>query len=224
MATKEGGMHFDPGERTYADRLKTNVSYNERIKRNVLEITVEKIDSDAEIIISENSVVRVLKSIGMDIMSQVEGYQVQYNGRTSLISVWATEDLDLERFCKAEAIIIGKGIVKGQIRPATRRDVSLTVSGLDFNTPDSLIFEYIQKFGATIVSNNVVYSKYNEGPFKGKYNGERKYSVNFTNGNMGTYHFLDGAKIKIFYRGNIRTCGRCHSSSYYCPGKGIAKD
>ena len=87
MATKEGGMHFDPGERTYADRLKTNVSYNERLKRNVLEITVEKIDSDAEIIISENSVVRVLKSIGMDIMSQIEGYQVQYNGRTSLISV-----------------------------------------------------------------------------------------------------------------------------------------
>ena len=41
---------------------------------------------------------------------------------------------------------------------------------------------------------------------------------------MGTYHFLDGAKVKIFYRGNTRTCGRCHCSSFNCPGKGIAKD
>ena len=123
MATKEDGIHFDPGERSYAERLKTNISYNERLKRNVLEIAVEKIDNDAEVIISENSVVRVLKSIGMDIVSQVEGYQVQYNGRTSVISVWAAEDLDLERFCKTEAIIIGKGIVTGQIRPSTRRDV-----------------------------------------------------------------------------------------------------
>ena len=137
-------------------------------------------------------------------------------GELALFQFGLLKILTWRWFCKAEAIIIGKGIVTGQIRPAIRKDVSLTVSGLDFNTADSLIFEYIQKFGATIVSNNVVYSKYNEGPFKGKYNGERKYSVNFTNGNMGTYHFLDGAKVKIFYRGNIRTCGRCHSSSYHC--------
>ena len=226
MATNVNGLHLDPGDKSYAERLKTNVSYNERLKRNILEISIEKTDNDAEVIVSENSVVRVLKSIGMDIVSQVEGYQVQYNGRTNLISVWAAEDLDLERFCKTEAIRISKGIVTGQIRPASRRDVTLTVSGLDFNTPDTLIFEYIQKFGASIVNNNVTYVKYIEGPFKGKFNGERRYQVNFSNctRQMGTYHYLDGAKVKIFYKGNHRTCGRCHRSSYKCPGKGIAKD
>ena len=106
------------------------------------------------------------------------------------------------------------------------RDITLTVTGLDFNTPDSLLFEYFQKFGATIVSNNVVYSKYIDGPFKGKFNGERKYLLNFTNSSrhMGTFHYLDGSKVRIFYRGNTKTCGRCHRSSYSCPGKGIAKD
>ena len=65
-----------------------------------------------------------------------------------------------------------------------------------------------------------------DGPFKGKYNGQRKYEVDFTNSNMkmGTYHFLDGCRIRVFYRGNTRTCGRCHSTSQVCPGGGIAKD
>ena len=159
MVAKGGSVHLDPGERSYAENLKTNVSYNGRLKRNVLEIAVEKTESNAEVIVSENSVERMLKSIGMDIVTQVEGYQIQYNGRTSLISVWAAEDVDLEKFCNAEGIMIGKGVVTGQIRPAARRDVTLTVTGLDFNTPNSLLFEYFQKFGVTIVSNNVVYSE-----------------------------------------------------------------
>ena len=41
---------------------------------------------------------------------------------------------------------------------------------------------------------------------------------------MGTYHYLDGAKVKFFYRGNKRTCGRCHNDSQNCPGNGFAKD
>ena len=69
MATKNGNVEFDPGAKSYAERLKTNVSYNERLKRNVLEIAIEKNESDAEVMISENSVERVLKSIGMDIMT-----------------------------------------------------------------------------------------------------------------------------------------------------------
>ena len=40
---------------------------------------------------------------------------------------------------------------------------------------------------------------------------------------MGTYHYLDGARIRIFYRGNIKTCGRCHKSAHDCPGGAIAK-
>ena len=89
-----------------------------------------------------------------------------------------------------------------------------------------MVFEYIQKFGGVVISNQVLYSRYSEGPFKGKYNGERKYQVDFTNStrSMGTYHWLDGSRVRIFYRGNEKTCGRCHKSPRTCPGGAIARD
>ena len=114
----------------------------------------------------------------------------------------------------------------GNIQPAGRKDVVVTVKGLDFNTPDSLIFEYIEKFGGVIVNKNVVYNKFSDGPLKGKYNGDRRYQVDFSGSSkaMGTYHFLDGAKVRIFYRGNAKTCGRCHCTSHCCKGGRIAKE
>ena len=131
----------------------------------------------------------------------------------------------LEKFCVAENTNIGKGLITGSIRPAGRQDVTVSITGLDFNTPDTLVQEYIQKFGGHVLSNCVIYSKFNDGPFSGKYTGERKYQVNFTDlkRHMGTYHYLDGARIRIFYRGNIKTCGRCHKSAHDCPGGAIAK-
>ena len=169
-----GGVHQEQTS-SYADRLKTNVNFDQRLKRNVLEITLEKREKDADIFLDQDSVARLLKSIGMDVQTQMEGYQIQFNGRTSIVSVWAAKGLNLERFCKAEAINVTKGVMTGMIRPSGRKDVTVTVSGLDFNTPDSLVFEYIKRFGGIIISNNVIYTKFSEGPFKGKCNGERKY-------------------------------------------------
>ena len=55
----------------------------------------------------------------------------------------------------------------------------MTIIGLDFNTPNRFVLVYLGKFG-TITSNTVVYNKYDRGPFKGKYTGERVYEVYFT--------------------------------------------
>ena len=74
MAASGGSKDLDPGEggrqeggaqqqTSYADRLKANVSYNERLKRNILEITLEKAEKEAEMVIDQEC---------------VEGYQVQY--------------------------------------------------------------------------------------------------------------------------------------------------
>ena len=162
----------------------------------------------------------------MDIEHQVEGYQVHHNGRTSTITVWVAKDINLEKFCRVEGINVTKGVMTGMIRPSGRSDVTVSVNGLDFNTPDSLMFDYIKRFGGKIISNSVIYCKYLEGPFRGKYSGERKYQVDFPQNSrrMGTYHYLDGARIRIFYRGNEKTCGRCHGPARVCPGKGMAKD
>ena len=46
-----GGEKQNSG--TYASRLKTNVNYDQRLKRNVLEITLEKTDKDVEIVVDQ---------------------------------------------------------------------------------------------------------------------------------------------------------------------------
>ena len=69
MAASGGGKVFDPGEgdagdskqASYADRLKTNVSYNERLKRNILEITLEKTEKDAEMVLDQECIAKLLR-------------------------------------------------------------------------------------------------------------------------------------------------------------------
>ena len=77
-----------------------------------------------------------------------------------------------------------------------------------------------------MVSQTVTYGRYKQGPFIGKVNNERKYQVDFSDSKMkmGTYHFLDGAKVRVFYRGNEQTCGLCHQGQASCPGGGISKE
>ena len=41
---------------------------------------------------------------------------------------------------------------------------------------------------------------------------------------MGTYHMIDGERVKVFYRGNKKTCARCHRFGEHCPGGGSAQD
>ena len=223
-----GGAKFGDDTRrqlSYADRLKTNVKYDERLKRNVLEIEIEKVDRENDVVFDQHCVARLLTSIGMDIKTHLKGYQVVY-GKTITISVWCAAGVNLDRFCRSEDIQVTRGVWTKNIRPAGRRDIMVTVAGLDFNTPDSLVQDYITKFGGKVLSQDVIYSKYGEGPLKGIFNGERKYQVEFAEGakHMGTYHFLDGAKVRVFYRGNIKTCGRCHKESRNCAGGGFAKD
>ena len=41
---------------------------------------------------------------------------------------------------------------------------------------------------------------------------------------MGTYHIIDNCKVRIFYRGNSKSCGRCHQFANNCIGGGLAKN
>ena len=72
-----------------------------------------------------------------------------------------------------------------------------------------------------MVSKNVIYARHGEGPFRGKLNGDRKYKVDMTaaTSTMGTYHYLDGERVRVYYRGNTKTCGRCHQVAHQFPGE-----
>ena len=81
---------------SYSDRLKTNVRYDQRFKRNILEITLEKSDPSIDIAVDEEDV--AFKTLGIDIMSQLQGYQIKYMGSFSIISVWMAPGTSLVRF------------------------------------------------------------------------------------------------------------------------------
>ena len=209
---------------TYADRLRTNIKFDQRLKRNVLEVFIEKSEEEDELILDQTVVARLMDSIRMNTAKEMEGYQVKYNRNGAIISVWCIQGVDLEKFCRQENIQVGRGVYARSIRPAGRKDVTVTVSGLNYNTPDSLVIEYIKKFGGQFVTEEVIYGRHGEGPLRGKINNERKYQVIFNGIQMGTFHFLDGEKVKIFYRGNMKTCGFCQKTADTCVGNGIAKE
>ena len=211
---------------SYADKAKMNVRFDQRLKRNVLDIEVEKNDARDEMFLDQSVIAKLLRNIGMNIEAEVDGYQVAYGGKTGKIAVLCKTGVDIEKYCRKECFEVCKGVTTKNIRPSGRKDVTVTVSGLDFNTPDSLVQEYITKFGGTLVSNDVIYARHGEGPFKGKLNGDRKYQVDMTAAvtTMGTYHYLDGERIRVYYRGNTKTCGRCHQSPQHCKGGGIARE
>ena len=56
---------------SYADRLKTNVKYDHMLKRNVLEITIEKDNKDMRVELNEELTARILKSVGIDIAKEL---------------------------------------------------------------------------------------------------------------------------------------------------------
>ena len=82
-----------------------------------------------------------------------------------------------------------------------RTEVTVLIKGLNLNTPDSLILNYLNLHGK-VVSGKVIYDVERSGPLKGLKNGDRKYLVDFTNGvNMSSYHLIDGVKVQVFYPG-----------------------
>ena len=128
---REGGagrVKSGDGKMSYSDRLKTNVRFDQRLKRNVLEITLEKTDKDGEFDVDGEDVARVAKTLGIDILSQTQGYQLQYRGKFSVISVWMVPGINLDRFCKDINIRGTDNVMTGIIRPSDVLTMLLTQS------------------------------------------------------------------------------------------------
>ena len=115
------------------------------------------------------------------------------------------------------------GIRTSVIRPAGKNEVVVSIRGIHPNTKDSVVIDYLNKFGK-VVSTKVVHSLYTTGPLAGLTKGNRSYKMEIKRDeNMGSYHLIDGLKVSVRYPGQRQTCGRCHNVPQHCPGKGIAK-
>ena len=221
-----GSGHLDPGGRkvSYANSLKSNMKKYEKLERNVLLIEIEKKIQNAFVNLNGDLVADICQVVGIKPGVETEGYQVHY-GKGVTVAVWAKQAINLERYVTEERRDFNNDLVITSVRPAVRKEVLVLVSGLSFNTPDEQVKDYISCFGAKLAGGEPVYGVHKNGPWKGQYNGERRYRADFSSQvmPMGTYHLIGGDKVRVFYPGNVMTCGRCHKPPNGCPGAGIAK-
>ena len=215
-----GGLGKPP---SYANSVKSTKF--EQLKRNILEIVLEKKIVQKNVSLTGEDVSKICEIVGLKVDCDTEGYQAHYGRKSITLAVWAKAGVSLERLVSEQPREFNSDLTISQVRPANRREVSLLITGLPFNTPESQVKHYVEAFGAKFADTEPVYGVFKKGPWEGQYNGERRYKVEFTSQiiPMGTYHLLNNAKIRVAYPGNTRTCGRCHQAPTSCPGGGIAR-
>ena len=64
-----------------------------------------------------------------------------------MISVWMLSSINVEMFCKDMIIKVNSNVITGVIRPTGKTDVTVSIGGVDFNTPDTFVLEYLLAFG-----------------------------------------------------------------------------
>ena len=73
---------------------------DQRLKRNVLEVVIEKNDDETEIILDQHVVARLMDSIKMNTAQEMKGFQIKYNRNGAILQVWCKQGVDLEKFCR----------------------------------------------------------------------------------------------------------------------------
>ena len=79
MAGKTDTINPSSRSMLYADRDKMNIKFEQKLKRNVLEIKVEKDNAEDEMIMSKDIIANLLCKLNINIKLHVEGYQAQMN-------------------------------------------------------------------------------------------------------------------------------------------------
>ena len=196
------------------------IKKSERLNRNVLQVTIEK-ERDSEGV-TDVMISNLFNEIGIK-KSDVEGVQMVPEKFPKCVYIWMHPTVNLNKYCRDDCFRLTEGVKTGTIKPMDRREAEVLIKGLNINTPDGSVIEYLSLFGK-VVKHEVVYTKIKKGPLTGFKNGDRKFLMDFTGGrNLGTYHIIDGNNVRISYGGQRRTCGRCHNTASKCIGGGLAK-
>ena len=147
------------------------VSWAQRVgnsaEKNVLEVMLDK-DIRGPFVVSDVECARLRSKLGLDLRPgvNVEGVQVCPNGR-GVILITLNNTVQAENYCRYDVIqVTDSGIRSVMVKPAGKREVVMSIRGIHPNTKDSLVLNYLTKFG-TIPQTKVVYGMYKEGPLKG---------------------------------------------------------
>ena len=196
-----------------------------RDNKNVLEVRLEK-SENARFFLSNIEIEGLLTKLGID-SSHFTGVSSCPEGK-GVVYITLHPSVNINRFLhKNEAYVLKDGVQTSIIRPAGKKEVSVLVSGLHPNTKDQAVIRYLASHGKVSPSDPAIHHVYPGRPgtslLAGKLNGNRSYMVEISK-HMGSYHIIDGEKVSIRYRGQTRTCARCHQFETQCPGKAVAKE
>ena len=196
-----------------------------RDKKNVLEVKLEK-SENARFHLSNIETEGLLTNLGID-SSHFLGVSSCPEGK-GVVYITLHPSVNINRFLhKNESYVLKEGVQTSIIRPAGKKEVSVLVSGLHPNTKDQAVIRYLAAHGKVSPSDPAIHHVYPGRPgtslLAGKLNGNRSYMVDISK-HMGSFHIIDGEKVSIRYRGQTRTCARCHQLETQCPGKAIAKE
>ena len=101
------------------------------------------------------------------------------------------------------------------------------VTVLHPNTKDQAVLRYLAANGKISQSDQVVHHVYpgktGTSLLAGKLNSNRRYLVEVSKP-MCSFHIIDGEKVYVRYRGQTKSCARCHQTKTKCPGKAIARE
>ena len=222
MASNIGERPRGEGGGTWAERLGSSLPQS--LNKNILEVVLEK-DAKGAFMVTENDCAVLMGKLGLDLRPgvHVEGVQLCPNGR-GVILITLKDGVKVDSFCRYDVMqVTESGIRSTLIKAAGKREVVINVKGIHPNTKDSVVLDYLEKFGK-IVTTKVVHGVFTDGPLKNMKNGDRAYKVEIKAGeNVGSYHVVDGHKVSLKYAGQQPTCGRCHEVPKKCKGRGIAK-
>ena len=218
---EESGSEPSP-KKTFASVLGKGLSPG--LDNNVLEVVLEK-DSRGSFNVSELECFNLIRMLGLNQKPGVEvlGVQICPSGR-GVIYITLKKEVEIGRYCRYDVMdVTSSGIRAVLVKPASKREVVVTLKGIHPNTCDRTVVSYLSKFGQ-VVGTKVLHSVFSEGPLQGMRNGDRCFKMEIKpETDLGSYHVLDGQRVSLRYPGQQQTCARCLKSSKYCRGKGIAK-
>ena len=211
------------GELRVTDVAKVPSSFK-LLERNVIVIRIQKGEQNRERYFDSELCGRLCVLLGITPQGDTLGFQTRMERGLVVVEVWLKSHILAEKYTSETICELCPGFTIMGVNPAIVKEVSLLISGLPFNVSDDEVRDYVQKFGGKITTPTPQLCTFRDGPWKGQYNGDRRYRVDFSGQKrpMGSFHILGGTRVKVVYTGNTSTCGRCQGYPTECPGGGIA--
>ena len=138
---------------SYAGIASMNTSV--RDKKNLLEIRLERNTTDVSFNLNQEELDYLLSMLGMN-SSHFTAVSCCPEGK-GVVYVTLDPGIKIERFLKRnECFVIKDGIRTGVIRPAGKKEQSVTISGLHPSTKDQAVIKYLSAHGKVSATDKII--------------------------------------------------------------------